>query len=113
MRTFQARIHCSTPFAINTLLNGKDTIPPVSINHDVNIFVVLVLVVLAAHYVSVSVPVLLLKLFRHFTPNVVTLLTWGGLRGGVSIAVTYIIVIFLVLVQGLTLSQANKNKAID
>ncbi|NOZ38459.1 MAG: hypothetical protein GXP11_10460 [Gammaproteobacteria bacterium] len=58
--------------------------PLVSINHDVNILVVLVLVVLVAHYVSV--PVLFLKPFRRFTPNVVTLLTWGGLCGGVSVA---------------------------
>jgi len=84
MRTFQARIHRSTPFAINTFLNGKHMSPLVSINHDVNILVVLVLVVLVAHYVSV--PVLFLKPFRRFTPNVVTLLTWGGLCGGVSVA---------------------------
>lgn len=83
--------------------------------------------VLAARYLSVGVPVLLLKSFRSFTPNVVAILTWGGLRGGISVAmalslppspqrelivaVTYIVVIFSVLVQGLTLSKAGINKA--
>lgn len=91
--------------------------------------VVLVPVVLLARYLSVGVPVLLLKPFRRFTPNVVTLLTWGGLRGGISVAmalslppspqrelivaVTYIVVIFSVLVQGLSLSKAKKNRVID
>ncbi|MCF6325008.1 MAG: sodium:proton antiporter [Gammaproteobacteria bacterium] len=88
--------------------------------------VLLVPVVLAARYLSVGVPVLLLKPFRGFTPNVVMLLTWGGLRGGISVAmalslapgpqrelivvVTYVVVIFSVLVQGLTLSRLNHNQ---
>ncbi len=87
----------------------------------------LVPVVLAARYLSVGVPVLLLKPFRGFTPNVVMLLTWGGLRGGISVAmalslapgpqrelivaVTYVVVIFSVLVQGLTLSKLSQNQS--
>lgn len=74
--------------------------------------------VLAARYLSTGV---LLRPFRSFTSNVVTLLTWGGLRGGISvamalslppspqrdliIAVTYIVVVFSVVVQGLTLGK--------
>ena len=86
--------------------------------------VLLVPVVLVARHLSVGVPVLLLKPFRRFTPNVVTLLTWGGLRGGISVAmalslppspqrelimaITYVVVVFSVLVQGLTLKRALK-----
>ena len=93
--------------------------------HYLTAGVLLVLVVLAARYLSAGVPVLLLKPFRRFTPNVVTLLTWGGLRGGISVAmalslppgpqrelivaVTYVVVIFSVLVQGLTLERSQKS----
>jgi len=92
--------------------------------HYLTAGVLLVPVVLAARYLSTGVPVLILKPFRSFTPNVVTLLTWGGLRGGISVAmalslppspqrelivaVTYVVVIFSVLVQGLTLGKAMK-----
>ncbi len=84
----------------------------------------LIPVVLAARYFSVGVPVMLLKPFRRFTPNIVMLLTWGGLRGGISIAmalslpsvperelivaITYVVVIFSVLVQGLALNKVIK-----
>lgn len=89
--------------------------------HYLSAGVLLVPLVLIARYLSVGLPVLLLKPFRQFSPNVVTLLTWGGLRGGISVAmalslpatpqrdliltVTYVVVIFSVLVQGLTLGR--------
>jgi CPA1 family monovalent cation:H+ antiporter len=75
--------------------------------------------VLAARLVSVWVPIHLMRRFRSFEPGVVPILTWGGLRGGISVAlvlsipkgqigdllltVTYCVVVFSVLVQGLTL----------
>ena len=81
---------------------------------------ILILVVLAARFIAVSIPVALLKRKRAFTPGVVKILTWGGLRGGISVAlalgipehaehrevilvVTYVIVVFSIVVQGLTL----------
>lgn len=43
-------------------------------------------VVLLARLVSVGVPVTLLRPGRTFSPHVVTILTWAGLRGGISVA---------------------------
>lgn len=75
--------------------------------------------VLGARLLSVWAPIHLMRGTHPFTPGTVPILTWGGLRGGVSVAlalslpdgeirdilltVTYIIVVFSVLVQGLTL----------
>jgi CPA1 family monovalent cation:H+ antiporter len=79
-----------------------------------------IVIVLSARLVSVSVPIFLLKRYRSFSPHVVKILTWGGLRGGISIAlalslpdggerdvllaITYGVVVFSILVQGLTIS---------
>jgi len=81
----------------------------------------LIPVVLAARLVSVAAPIGLLRFTRRFTPGVVRILTWGGLRGGISIAlalslpagperdtivaITYVIVVFSVVVQGLTIGK--------
>jgi CPA1 family monovalent cation:H+ antiporter len=75
--------------------------------------------VLVARLISVGLPVGLMRLRWPFSPGSVRILTWGGLRGGISIALalslppsperdliltaTYIVVVFSVLVQGLTL----------
>lgn len=77
--------------------------------------------VLASRLISVGVPVFLLRPFREFSPRVVRILTWGGLRGGISVAlalsvpagparelflpVTYAVVVFSVVVQGLTIGK--------
>lgn len=76
--------------------------------------------VLIARAISTGLPLAALARFRTFSPGVVAILTWGGLRGGISVAmalalphgevrdvlvsVTYIVVVFSILVQGLTLS---------
>jgi CPA1 family monovalent cation:H+ antiporter len=83
-----------------------------------------IIIVLSARLVSVSVPIFLLKRFRTFSPHVVKILTWCGLRGGISIAlalslpvggerdvllaITYGVVVFSILVQGLTISPYLK-----
>jgi len=85
----------------------------------------LIPVVLAARTVSVGVPLSLLKgLGRELTKGAVPVLVWGGLRGGISVAlvlslppipekdllltITYAIVIFSIVVQGLTVAQVVK-----
>jgi CPA1 family monovalent cation:H+ antiporter len=75
--------------------------------------------VLLARFVSVGIPVSALRLRRTFSPHVIKIMTWGGLRGGISVAlalslpageersliltITYVIVIFSIVVQGLSL----------
>ena len=79
---------------------------------------------LLVRFISVGIPILFRRRFRRFTPHAVKILTWGGLRGGISVAlalsipkvlhgepvpyrevilaVTYIVVVFSIIVQGLT-----------
>jgi CPA1 family monovalent cation:H+ antiporter len=83
--------------------------------------------VLLARLISVGLPIGVMRHFRSFSPGTVTILTWGGLRGGISIAmalslpdseartalvtVTYVIVVFAILVQGLTLGRVVRKIA--
>ncbi|MEE9328351.1 MAG: sodium:proton antiporter [Cocleimonas sp.] len=87
--------------------------------------VIMIPVVLLIRFISVGIPVSLLKLRQSFTPKIVRILTWGGLRGGISIAlvltlpegenreallvITYVIVVFSILVQGMTVGKLIKN----
>lgn len=82
---------------------------------------VMIVAVLLARYLSVLIPVALLRFKIKFEPYAVTILTWGGLRGGLSVAmalslpaamhrdtfvqITYIIVVFSVVIQGLTIGK--------
>ncbi|WP_419802057.1 cation:proton antiporter [Mucilaginibacter sp.] len=86
--------------------------------------VICIVIVLLARLISVYVPITLLRLKISFEKNVVLILTWGGLRGGLSVAlalslganmyreefvlITYIIVVFSILVQGLTIGRLVK-----
>jgi len=75
---------------------------------------------LVARLVAVAVPVMLLRPFRSFSRGTIPIMTWGGLKGGISVALvlslpdgewkplllasTYIVVIFSIIVQGLTVA---------
>jgi CPA1 family monovalent cation:H+ antiporter len=77
--------------------------------------------VLAARWISVSIPVQALRMRRAFSPHVIKILTWSGLRGGISVALalslpkgperslfvamTYVVVIFSIIVQGLSVGR--------
>ena len=77
--------------------------------------------VLIARAISAGFPIALIRRFRSLSPGVVTILTWGGLRGGISVALalalppgaardtlltaTYVVVVFSILVQGLTIGR--------
>jgi CPA1 family monovalent cation:H+ antiporter len=80
--------------------------------------IISILLLLICRYISLSIPILFLKDKKLFNFKTAFLMTWGGLRGGLSLAltlalpeneykqvfvsVTYIIVLFSILVQGLT-----------
>jgi len=79
----------------------------------------LILIVVLVRVVSVGVPIRLIGLRTKVAPHLVKILVWGGLRGGISVALalslpdgefrdlivflTYIIVVFSIVVQGLTI----------
>ncbi|MEC3863343.1 sodium:proton antiporter [Mesobacterium sp. TK19101] len=79
------------------------------------------LLALVGRLAAVAIPVLALRPFREFGPGVVSIMTWGGLKGGISVAlalslpdsdwkpmiltVTYVIVVFSIVVQGLTVGR--------
>ena len=81
-------------------------------------------IVLACRYVSLLLPVNIFKKKLDFVPKTNVIMTWGGLRGGISIAlalglaehmhrdmflvITYIVVVFSILVQGLTIEKLVK-----
>jgi CPA1 family monovalent cation:H+ antiporter len=48
--------------------------------------IVLIPLLLMARFICVGIPVMILRPFRAFSPNVIKILTWGGLRGGISVA---------------------------
>ena len=74
--------------------------------------------VLIARFLSVSIPVTVLRNIREFSPHALKILTWSGLRGGISVALalslppgetrdlllttTYVVVVFSIVIQGLT-----------
>ncbi|WP_370231426.1 cation:proton antiporter [Cognatishimia sp.] len=79
---------------------------------------------LVARFAAVAVPVTLLKPFRNFSDGVVPIMTWGGIKGGISVALalslpdsewkpliltaTYVVVIFSIIAQGLTIAPLAK-----
>ncbi|MEP7164848.1 MAG: sodium:proton antiporter [Ferruginibacter sp.] len=86
--------------------------------------VITILLALMARYISVFLPAQIVKLKETVTKKTIILLTWGGLRGGISIALalslrpemqkdlwvtlTYFVVAFSILVQGLTIGKLAK-----
>lgn len=86
-------------------------------------------IILFARFLSIWIPIRFIPRIGRFDRKTITILVWGGLRGGVSVAlaltiddhlhqhlfisITYYVVVFSILVQGLTigkLSQLQKFK---
>lgn len=83
--------------------------------------------VLAARWITVLLQVKGLSVVREFNEKTIRILTWGGLRGGISVAlalslppgssrdalvtITYTVVVFSILVQGLTINRVVGNPA--
>jgi len=86
----------------------------------------LIVIVIAIRFFSVGLPIRLIDWVttRKLAPHLVKILTWGGLRGGISVALalslpsgeyrdlilflTYVIVVFSIVVQGLTIGPLIK-----
>ena len=90
-----------------------------------------VFVVLLARLISVGMPIWLLRRWERFEPSMIPMLTWGGLRGGISVAlalslpeeldtsevptreiilaITYVVVVVSILVQGLTIGPMSRS----
>ena len=85
-------------------------------------------VVLIARFLGVSIPIIALEkiMRKKFEEKSIIILTWGGLRGGISVALalslsdaipgkdvivaaTYAVVVFSILVQGLTIERVIKS----
>lgn len=100
-------------FKVNNLLSGS----------------IGIVIVLMARFLGVSIPIKIMSTKREFEPKTIEILTWGGLRGGISVALalslsdftwipteiketilftTYSVVVFSILVQGLTIGRLLK-----
>src|SRR5664279_186062 len=90
----------------------------------IGIGLIAIIVSLTGRYISVFIPTLFMSYKKTFDRTMLPILTWGGLRGGISVAlalslpkgefrsiiisITYIIVVFSILVQGLTIGKLAK-----
>lgn len=89
---------------------------------------VAIVIVLLARFVSIWGPTKFMSFKTRFSPQTVKVLVWGGIRGGVSIAlamsipkseyssvilsITYCVVVFSIVVQGLTIAKVANPKRI-
>ena len=80
---------------------------------------------LFARFLAVAVPITLLRPFRDYSTGVIRIMTWGGLKGGISVALalslpdgewkpviltaTYMVVVFSIIVQGLTVARLARH----
>ena len=114
--------------AILFILIGLEIIPILQ-NFDISYFLIVLIViviVVVSRGIGVFLPIKILSLKKSFEKNTALIITWGGLRGGLSIALalnlpdaigdgkdlililTYGVVLFTILVQGLTLKKIVK-----
>lgn len=95
-------------------------------NHYLLVMPIAIAVVLFARFLGVSIPITIMKkLGQKFEKKSIIILTWGGLRGGISVALalslsdtipakdtivaaTYAVVVFSILIQGLTIEKVMK-----
>ncbi|MEO9820511.1 MAG: sodium:proton antiporter [Paracoccaceae bacterium] len=80
-----------------------------------------IVLALLGRLAAVAIPVMMLRPFRSFSNGVVPIMTWGGLKGGISVALalslpdtewkpliltaTYVVVVFSIIIQGLSVGR--------
>jgi len=85
----------------------------------IGVALLLIPVTLVARWAAVFIPITILSPWRSFTRGAIPILTWGGLRGGIAVAlalslpvneykptiltITYAVVLFSIIIQGLTI----------
>tara|TARA_B100001250_G_scaffold204635_1_gene175615 strand:- start:4576 stop:5847 length:1272 start_codon:yes stop_codon:yes gene_type:complete len=90
------------------------------------ISILIIIVCVLSRFIGVKLPILLLSIKKSFEKNTALIITWGGLRGGLSVALalnlpdsigegkslilflTYAVVLFTILGQGLTIKKLIK-----
>jgi len=89
--------------------------------------IIAIIIVLLARFISIWLPTKIIPFKKKFNAGTIKMLVWGGLRGGVSIAlalsiapgeykdtivsIAYIVVVFSIIVQGLTIGKvANRSQ---
>ena len=88
-----------------------------------------IFIVLFARFLSIWIPSMLVPLRNKFTRGTLVVLVWGGLRGGISIAlvlsmdsgiyknllleITYFVVVFSIVFQGLTVGRVANKVLVD
>ena len=91
----------------------------------ISLFVAITLLSLLARFLAIALPVQIKSLNSEVNPGTVPILTWAGIRGGVSVAlalshpsssesemllfIVYLVVLFSVAVQGLTIENVIKH----
>jgi len=121
--------------AMNAILFILIGLQIIVINYEVDYFYgagIAIVVVLLARFLGVSIPISIMRMKRHFPKYTIRILTWSGLRGGISVALalslyktnkglsidpqvvdiiitmTYCVVLFSIVVQGLTVGKLFK-----
>lgn len=112
---------------LNTLLFVLIGMEMLVLSSDLNYIIAGMLaipIVLICRFLSLLLPISFFRRKLDFVPNTGLIMTWGGLRGGISIAlalgltqdmyrdlflvITYIVVVFSIIVQGLSVGKLVK-----
>lgn len=114
--------------AVLFLFIGFELLMIKDLNHFIIPGLIAILVVLVARFISIWAPSKFMSFRTRFSPQTIKVLFWGGIRGGVSIAlamsipkseysniilsITYCVVVFSIIVQGLTIAKVANPKKI-
>ncbi|MDQ2994651.1 MAG: sodium:proton antiporter [Pseudomonadota bacterium] len=101
------------------LLIGFELLVLEAQSNEILVGCLMIPLVLSVRFITVAIPMTVFKQYKTYVPYTIRILVWGGLRGGLAVALalalpashdrsiilvmTYAVVMFSVLVQGLTI----------